>query len=115
LNQEDEFFNVSQHKKPERSGFSTNKEATMTPAEIKAALLMLGITQAEIGEVIGKPRSRVGEVVNGRSANLEIRTAIAEAIGKPITEVFPDEVHRRPSGRIRIPSDYYQAAMAAAG
>jgi len=87
----------------------------MTPAEIKAALLMRGITQAEIALVLGKPRSRIGEVISGFSANLQIRTAIAEAIEKEITEVFPDEIHRRPSGRIRVPSDYYQAAMAAAG
>jgi len=87
----------------------------MTPAEIKAAMMVLGITQAEIASVMGKPRSRIGEVVNGNSANLEIRTAVARAINKPITEIFPDEIHRRPSGRICIPSDYYQAAMAAAG
>jgi len=87
----------------------------MTPAEIKAAMMVLGITQAEIALVIGRPRSRIGEVVNGNSANLQIRTAIAEAIGKPIMEIWPDEQYRRPSGRICIPSDYYQAAMAAVG
>jgi len=87
----------------------------MNPAEIKGSMLMKGVTQAEVAEVLGRDKSRVSDVVNGRSANLEIRTAIAEAIGKEITDVFPDEVHRRPSGRIRVPSDYYQAAMAAAG
>lgn len=87
----------------------------MTPNEIKGAMMMRGITQAEIAKVYCCGQTRVSNVVNGRSANLQIRRAIADAIEKPITEIFPDEIHRRPSGRIRIPSDYYQAAMAAAG
>jgi len=87
----------------------------MTPNEIKGAMLMRGITQSEVAKVHCCGQTRVSNVINGRSANLQIRIAIAEAIDMPITEIFPDEIHRRPSGRIRIPSDYYQAAMAATG
>jgi len=86
----------------------------MTPAEIKAVMLKRGITQTEIAAVLKKDASLVGKVINGKSTNLSIRTGVAVAINKPLMDVFPDEAYRRPSGRIRIPSAYYQAAMASA-
>jgi len=85
----------------------------MKPVQIKAALLLNGVTQAEIAEVTGKERARVNEVINGRGANKDIRIAVANAIQKPLLDVFPDEKFRTPSGRIRIPSDYYLQAMRA--
>ncbi len=86
----------------------------MTPAEIKAAMLKRGITQTEISIVLGKDASLVGKVINGKSTNLAIRQGVAEAIEKELTEVFPDEAYRRPSGRICKPSAYFQRAMASA-
>ena len=83
----------------------------MTPAKIKALMMLHGVSQAEIAEVTGKDRSRVNEVVNLRGSTFEIRKAVAESINKPLLEVFPDEQYRRPGGRIRIPSDYYLQAM----
>ena len=72
----------------------------MTPAEIKAAMLLKGISQTEIAEALDKGHARINEVINGRSSNKVVRAAIAKAIGKPIEKVFPDEKFRRPSGRI---------------
>jgi len=86
----------------------------MTPSDIKSAMLKRGITQSEISLVIKKDPSLIGKVINGKSTNLTIRKAVADAINTPLIEVFPDEAYRRASGRIRIPSAYYQAAMASA-
>jgi len=86
----------------------------MTPSDIKSAMLKRGITQQEIADISKSSRQRINEVINGKSSNLAIRQAVADAIAKPLMDVFPDEAYRRPSGRIRIPSAYYQAAMASA-
>jgi len=72
----------------------------MTPSDIKSAMLKRGITQQEIADISKSSRQRINEVINGKSSNLAIRQAVAD--------------YRRPSGRIRIPSAYYQAAMASA-
>jgi len=72
----------------------------LTPAEIKAMLLLRGISQTEIAEVAGVERSRVSEVINGRRTTRRIREAVAKALGKEVAAIWPDEIYRRPSGRI---------------
>lgn len=72
----------------------------MTPAEIKAAMILKGISQTEIATELGRDRTEVSAVINGRRTTLYIRQAIARAIGKPLLEVFPDEKYREPYGRI---------------
>jgi len=72
----------------------------LTPSDIKIAMLRIGISQSEIAEALNEERASVSGVINGRRTTRSIREAVAKAIGKPIADVFPDEVHRRPSGRI---------------
>lgn len=84
----------------------------MTPVKIKQIMLARGLSQSDIASDIKKDPSLVAKVINGKSTNLAIRQGVAAAIDKPLMEVFPDEAYRRASGRIRIPSAYYQAAMA---
>ena len=72
----------------------------LTSAEIKAALLLRGISQTEIAEASGVERSRVSEVINGRRTTRRIREAVAKALGRDVEAIWPDEIYRRPSGRI---------------
>jgi len=85
----------------------------MKPSDIKAAMLKRGITQREISLVAGTTPTRISEVINGRATKREYRQAVAEAIEAPLTTAFPDEVHRK-NGRIQVPSEYFQKAMASA-
>ncbi len=77
-----------------------DKKRGMTPAEIKAALLLRGISQAEIAEVIGCSRDLVSHVINGRRTTRRIREAVAKALGRDVEAIWPDEIYRRASGRI---------------
>jgi lambda repressor-like predicted transcriptional regulator len=61
----------------------------LTPQEIRAALLIKGITQASIAKKLGVTESLVSMVVHGKEKNSEIRKAIAKAVGKPIREIWP--------------------------
>lgn len=67
----------------------------MTPREIKAALVEKGVTQAHIARTANPEheysRAMVNDVINGNRRNTSIETAIAEAIGKSVAEVFPVE------------------------
>jgi len=73
----------------------------LTPLEIKIELLKAGTNQSRIAKGLGVSRQAVSLVVNQDTMYaLHIRQAIADAIHKPLLEVFPDEQYRRPSGRI---------------
>lgn len=63
----------------------------MTAREIKSALVLKDVTQAEIGRRCGYSRGHVGDVIEGNRRNAKIESAIANAIGKPVGEVFPVE------------------------
>ena len=75
----------------------------LTPAEIKAALLLRGVTQARIARECGCDRSVVANVIAGRRHTRRVREAIAAALGVPPESIWPDEAYRRPSGRIKKP------------
>jgi transcriptional regulator with XRE-family HTH domain len=62
---------------------------TLTPQEIKANLILKGITQASIAKKLGVTESLVSMVIHGKVKNSEVRKAIAKAIGKPVREIFP--------------------------
>jgi len=70
------------------------------PAQIKALLLLHGISQTEIAEAIDCHIQHVSDVINGRRSTKRIRDAIAAAVERDTTELWPDERFRRPSGRI---------------
>ena len=49
------------------------------------------ITVTSIAETVGAKRSNVSMVISGVRPTPRIRAAIAEAIGRPVDEVFPPE------------------------
>ena len=57
---------------------------------IKAALVLAGVTQSEIARSLEVTVSSVNDVISGRRDNPRIRSAIASAIGKPVSEIWPD-------------------------
>jgi len=63
----------------------------MTPIEIKIELLKAGVRQNQIAKKFGFTTSLVNQVVQGIRPARHVREAIAEAIGKPIEELWPEE------------------------
>lgn len=62
----------------------------MQPNEIRAALILKGITGVSIARSLGVPQQNVAAVIALTRRTPRIRQAIAAAIGKPVAEVFPD-------------------------
>ncbi len=62
----------------------------MNKAEIKRYLKIAGVKQKEIAEKCGVTPQFVNQVVSGRRTTLSVVSAIADAIGRPVSEVFPD-------------------------
>lgn len=62
----------------------------MKPNEIRAALVLAEVSQASLAAKLGVSRAAIFYVINGNRPSPRIRTAIAEAISKPVSEVFPD-------------------------
>lgn len=63
----------------------------MKPNEIRAALVLRGITVTSIADRVGAKRPNVSMVISGARPTQRIRAAIAEAIGKPVDKVFPPD------------------------
>jgi len=62
----------------------------METRKIKANLILAGVTQSEIARSLGIKVASVNDVVSGKRKNPRIRSAIAEAIGKPVEKIWPD-------------------------
>lgn len=62
----------------------------MTPNSRKAALVERGITITSIAEELGVTVSHVAQVVRGEKESPRVEQAVANAIGKPVEEVFGD-------------------------
>ena len=58
-----------------------------------------GVTQKELAEKIGAHHQSVSDVVRGKRKTLWIRLAIAEALGVPLSELWPGEGYQRTSKR----------------
>jgi len=72
----------------------------LTPLDRKVALLRAGVRMSDIARRVQPPVSanHVSKVVAGERRSPRIEAAIAEAIGLPITKVFPPAPpHRRPA------------------
>ncbi len=63
----------------------------MTPTEIKIELLKAGINQNQIAKKLGVVPTLVSQVVHGVRPVKRVRQAIADAVGKPIEELWPEE------------------------
>jgi lambda repressor-like predicted transcriptional regulator len=63
---------------------------TITPQEIKASLILKGVSQVSIARKLGVAPSLVSMVIHGTEKNEKIRKAIAKIIEKPVRELWPD-------------------------
>ncbi|GEA12702.1 hypothetical protein KUL49_30770 [Alteromonas sp. KUL49] len=63
---------------------------TMTPTEIKAELNQRGYSIALLAEVLNKTPVAVGAVINRKLVAKPTAESISKAIGKDVSEVFPD-------------------------
>lgn len=69
----------------------------MTPNEIKAALRLNDVNQADIARVCGVSRGHVYRVIEGTTVSHPVQKAVAAAIGREPAQVFPDRYARQPS------------------
>jgi len=61
--------------------------------KIRSELVRLGITNKSIAQSMNPPVSRqvVTQVIYGQAKSSRIQKAIAEAIGRPVHEIWPDK------------------------
>jgi len=62
-----------------------------TRIRIKIELLKKGIEAKEIAQKLGVSRSLVYKVIAGRRKNPKVRQALAEVVGIPVEELWPDQ------------------------
>lgn len=62
----------------------------MTPKEIKAAMILQGITQVTIAKKAGISQALVCNTIKGIEKNPRVRRTIASALGKPVREIWPE-------------------------
>lgn len=63
----------------------------METREIKALMMLKGVTNASIAATESVSRTWVSLVLTGKRRSSRIRTAIATAVGVPVTTIWPDE------------------------
>jgi DNA-binding XRE family transcriptional regulator len=71
-----------------------------TELKLRIAMWQKGITGAEVGRRIGVHRVTVHQTIRGKAKGLRVRIALAEAVGLPITDIWPDET-RHLSNRLQ--------------
>jgi lambda repressor-like predicted transcriptional regulator len=71
----------------------------MHPAHINAALQVKGTRARRLAEQLGVQPSAVCDVICGRSRSRRIATAISQAIGKPVPQIWPNGEYDRPRKR----------------
>ena len=62
----------------------------MKPNQIRAELLVRDLNVAAIAKIAGVSRQFVNAVIRRNRVNSRVELIIASAIGKPVSEVFPD-------------------------
>ena len=62
-----------------------------TKKRIKIQMIQNGVTIIEIASAIGVTPSAVHQVITGLRNTPRIRAAIAQAIGLPVSEIWPDD------------------------
>lgn len=60
----------------------------MTAREVKAQLVLKGVSYARIAEILGVTRQLVGAVVRGTAQSARVEAAIAAVLNTPVHEVF---------------------------
>ena len=64
----------------------------MDPLDIQYQLRKRGISQDEIARRAKRSKALVSMVIHGKARNAHIERLIARAIGRPVAEVFPDDI-----------------------
>lgn len=64
----------------------------LDPLQRKAALVLYGVSQAEIARCSGVTATHVSDVLHGRRRSPRVERAIAEALGRPVEDLFPVQV-----------------------
>ena len=62
---------------------------SVTPVEIKAALILKGIKMVEVAEKCNVKPTTVSQVIAGRSKSARIQITIAKIIEKDVCEIWP--------------------------
>lgn len=60
----------------------------MQPREIKAAMVLHGVTQTAVARATGFTQSYVADIIAGNRRNAGIEQQIATGIGRDVAEVF---------------------------
>jgi lambda repressor-like predicted transcriptional regulator len=71
----------------------------MHKEEIKAQLRMKGVTQVMLAEELEVATSSIAQAIAGRIRSARIQDRIASIIGKPVSEIWPNQVVLRRTGR----------------
>lgn len=69
----------------------------MTPNEIRAELIRHGVKVIDIAQQCGIKHPNVSAVIAGQRPTAYIREAIAKAINKPVTEIWPEKTASKKS------------------
>ena len=62
----------------------------MEPNEIRAHLMLNNVRVSDIARSLSLPHSNVTVVITGKRPNPRVRAAIAKAIKKPESEIWPE-------------------------
>jgi transcriptional regulator with XRE-family HTH domain len=60
----------------------------LTALERKAEMVLRQVTQQDIANGLGLTQSHVSEVIRGKRRSPRVEQAVAEALGRPVEEVF---------------------------
>lgn len=63
----------------------------MTSREIKAALVLKGVKPKNIAARLGVSPAAVTRVIQSQSVSARIRLAVAQAIGKKVNDIWPEQ------------------------
>jgi lambda repressor-like predicted transcriptional regulator len=67
----------------------------MKPNEIRAGLMLAEVRIISLSKQLELSTAAIHQVINGQRKNPRIRRAIAEVIGKPVVEIWPELVERK--------------------
>ncbi|MFC4475031.1 helix-turn-helix domain-containing protein [Comamonas denitrificans] len=82
----------------------------MHPEQIKAAMRMAGTTPAMLCDELGVAASSVSQAISGHIKSQRIQGRIAQIIGKPVSEIWPNQITLRRS-RAQIEAQRARAAV----
>lgn len=60
------------------------------PTPLKLAIVAAGLTQRDVATRLGLSDSRMSMIVNGLRCDDELQASIAEIVGRPVGELWPD-------------------------